>query len=70
MIWEIESFTPSDGTKYQHVPADHTAWLRGRPNGDDGRTVNISMNIASVGFSQQQARDALERMVRGLNTAV
>lgn len=68
MIWRIESFTPSDGSKQGFVTVDHQAWLRGDP-GDpgDAATVYVSLNMSSKDVSEDDARRFLGAMVAGLN---
>lgn len=60
--WEIHEFKPNnDGYRVGHVLADHTAWLKRSDN------KFISLNIASVGLPEGEAKGILEAMVAALN---
>ncbi len=65
MKWEVESFTPSDGSKQGGITIDHTAWLRGHH--PDIPTVHVSLNMSSRGVPTEKARAYLDAMVTGLN---
>lgn len=66
-MWEVDSFTPSDGRVVQYVTVDHTAWLK--RSGDGRPTVHIALNISSRGVSEVEARQIVDMMVAGLNAS-
>jgi hypothetical protein len=64
-MWEVESFTPSDGTLHAHVPEDHIAWLK--RSGGDRQTMHVSLHLSSRGVPETEARQILDTMVAALN---
>lgn len=60
-LWAIEEFIPGGKQSRGFLPTDHIVWLRR----NDG--VSISINIASRGIAESEARELAQAMCDGMN---
>lgn len=67
MLWKLESFTPSDGSKTGGAVVDHQAWVRGDDRGHAREPIFVALQMSARDVSEAQARRYLDAMVTGLN---